>query len=71
MNHITYITFGQSHAHAVNGKTFDKDCVAMIPCSSAAEGRAKAFEIFGGKFCFSYFDETPDMTYFPRGLMEV
>jgi hypothetical protein len=26
----TYVTFGQDHAHAVNGKTFDKDCVAII-----------------------------------------
>ena len=23
----TYVTFGQTHVHSVNGKTFDKDCV--------------------------------------------
>ena len=70
----TYITFGQSHAHAVNGKTFDKDCVAVIEAESAEAGRNVAFETFGDKFCFSYAepDFKPDMMkYFPRGLIEL
>lgn len=71
----TYITFGQSHVHAVNGKTFDKDCVAAIESNSEEEGREKAFEYFGDKFCFSYFGKTPDMRYFlryfHRGVIEV
>lgn len=67
----TYVTFGQVHAHRINGKTFDKDCVAVIESDTAAEGRSKAFELFGRKFCFEYFNELPEMKYFPRGLIEV
>lgn len=67
----TYITFGQSHTHRVNGKTLDCDCVAAIESASHDEGRTKAFEYFGDKFCFSYFEKAPDMRYFPRGVIEV
>lgn len=67
----TYVTFGQDHIHRVNNKMFDKDCVAVLPSSNANEGRAFAFEIFGDKFCFEYFNKPPQMKYFPRGLIEV
>lgn len=71
----TYVTFGQTHVHSVNGKTFDKDCVAVIESSSPQEGRAKAFELFGPKFCFEYpeehWDEESQLKYFPRGYIEV
>ena len=70
----TYVTFGQAHAHAVNGKTFDKDCVAVITCDSAEEGRALAFELFDCTFCMEYHGEQFDMNdldYYPRGLIGV
>jgi len=67
----TYITFGQQHIHRVNGKTFDCDCVAAIPSRNEGEGRERAFELFGPKFCFSYQDEKPEMKFFPRGIIEV
>lgn len=70
----TYITFGQSHTHSVNGKTFDKDTVAVIHSESAEAGRAKAFEIFGDKFCFEYsekFWSRDNLAYFPKGYLEV
>jgi O-phosphoseryl-tRNA(Cys) synthetase len=70
----TYVTFGQDHVHRVNGKTFDHNCVAVIESPSSEEGRAKAFELFGPKFCFEYFDTEWDeksMKYYPRGYMEV
>lgn len=70
----TYITFGQDHAHSVAGRTFDKDCVAVINCENMKEGREKAFEYFDGKFCFSYHEDSfnhDSMKYFPRGLIEV
>ena len=50
----TYVTFGFDHAHAIDGKTFDKDCVAIIHSSGAEEYRDLAFEYFGRKFCFEY-----------------
>ena len=65
-----YITFGQVHAHSVNGRTFDKDCVAVIKCSDHNYGRALAFKYFGDRFCTSY-DTLPNMSYYPRGLIAV
>ena len=69
----TYVTFGQAHAHAVNGKTFDKDCIAVVNGD-----RAKVFELFGDKFCFEYSEAEwqeqvmdAKMHYFPRGYLEV
>ena len=69
-----YITFGQSHAHAVNSKTFDKDSVAVIECTSYSDGREKAFDYFDNKFHNCYGEEEFDesiMVYFPRGLINV
>ena len=65
-----YITFGQIHAHSVNGKTFDRNCVAVIEAKTYQEGRNLAFEYFGDKWCFAY-DKEPEMKYFNRGLMKV
>jgi len=69
-----YITFGQVHAHSVNGKTFDKDSVAAISCNSYADGRKKAFEYFDNKFHNAYVEEDINeklLSYFPRGIIEV
>jgi hypothetical protein len=70
----TFVTFGQAHRHEINGEIFDKDCVAVIDCDGPDDGRKKAFEIFGRKFCFEYFDsevDRIDMEYFPRGFIEI
>lgn len=70
----TYITFGHSHAHSVNGKTFDKDCIAVIEAPTENAARKIAFEAFEGKFCFSYSEDRWDeskMNYFPRGYIEL
>ncbi len=67
-----YITFGQIHVHSVNGRTFDKDCVAVINAKSENEGRKLAFEYFGDKWFTSYTDLIScDLKYFPRGLIYV
>lgn len=70
----TFFTFGQEHAHSVNGKTFDKDCVCVIEAEDEGAARDKAFEVFGPKFCFSYpeakWDES-SMSYFPRGYINL
>ena len=70
----TYVTFGQSHAHTINGKTLNKDTVAVIDCVDMADGRKRAFEYFDSKFCFSYFEDEfnhDTMVYFPLGFVEV
>jgi len=69
-----YITFGQVHTHSINGKTFDRDCVAVIDCENETDGRKKAFEYFGGKFCFLHLEvwcNKENMKFFPRGLIRV
>ena len=69
----TYVTFGQEHIHKVNGKIFDKDCVAVIESPSAKRGREIAFELFGPKFCFEYPEKhfnMENMHFFPRGFIK-
>lgn len=65
------VTFGQEHAHRVNGYTFDKDSVAVITANSEKEAREIAFELFGPKFFTTYseaeFDQSGDIRYYPRG----
>jgi hypothetical protein len=67
----TYVTFGQIHVHSINGKTFDKNSVAVIERETAEEGRLAAMDIFDGIFHQTFYDELPAMEYFPRGLIEV
>jgi hypothetical protein len=67
----TYVTFGQVHVHSINGKTFDKDCVALIKADNSGRGRDRAMEIFKGSFFTTYSPNPPDMEWFPRGIIEV
>jgi hypothetical protein len=67
-----YVTFGWSHTHRANGKTFDCDCVAVIEAETFEEGRKllklldlylqQVIKIPNGK---------KDMKYFPRGYLEL
>ena len=72
----TYITFGQIHVHSIGGKTFDKDCLAVVNHDEPGEGRELAFKIFGGVFHNSYEEPGPALlddllNYYPRGIIEV
>jgi len=68
----TYITFGQVHAHSVEGRTFDKDCVACITHDEKVNARDIAFELFDDKWHNSYSHwEDVKLEYFPRGIIEV
>ncbi len=64
---VSYFTFGQSHAHAVGGFTYDKDVVVKIV---ADDPRRVMYEIFGDKWSMEY-DELPDLKLFPRGVKEI
>jgi len=69
-----YITFGQIHVHSINGKTLDKDCIAVINAKDYKSGRALAFEWFEGEFhnCYTEDKITDELlSYFPQGLIEV
>ena len=64
-----YVTFGQVHTHSVDGKTFDRDCVAVVRASDYGEARKIAFKTFGAKWAFIY-EEVPDVKkFYGRGLM--
>ena len=69
----TFITFGQVHTHSVEGKTFDKDCVACIIHDEKVNGRDIAFQLCGDKFMTSYTmkDLETIMNFYPRGVIEV
>ncbi len=71
----TFITFGQIHVHSINGKTIDKDCVAVINHTKDEDGRAIAFELFGNKYSMEYpekyWKESDMLHYYPRGYVEV
>lgn len=64
-----YITFGQIHVHSIDGKTFDKDCVAEIEAENKGEAHDKAMEIFGG--VFHNVNEKPNLEYYPRGIIKL
>lgn len=70
-----YVTFGQAHAHRVNGITLDCDCIAYYEADSWREGRDKAFEYFGDKFMTDYHGEKEiekiQFHYFPRGVIKI
>lgn len=65
-----YFTFGQSHTHSVNGKTFDKDCVVEIETNDSDSARKIMFDTFGQKWASQY-DELPDMQFYPRGVFKL
>lgn len=64
----SYFTFGQSHIHYhSNNRVFDKDCVAKV---TAEDPRQTMFDTFGNKWSMQY-DEIPDMSFYPRGIIEL
>ena len=70
----TYVTFGQTHTHSVNGITLDKNTVAVLSAENREHGRQKAFDYFGAKFCFEYFDDQwndDDIKYYPAGYVYI
>jgi hypothetical protein len=70
----TFVTFGQVHTHSVNGIILDKDCVAVLNCKDALDGRMQAHKLFGDKFFTTYYGKNfnkDKLKFFPRGLIEL
>ncbi len=65
-----YFSFGQSHAHSVNGRTFDKDSLVEIEADNSGNARRTMFETFGGKWSMQY-NDPPPMEHFPRGIIQL
>ena len=68
-----YITFGQIHTHSVNGKTFDKNCLAEIEAETHKAAHELAVDIFKEKFHHCHTEkELPNVIeYYPRGVIKV
>ena len=64
-----YISFGQSHAHRVNSKTFDCNSLCRIYAGSMSEARQAAFDAFGNKWHNAYTE--PNLEYYPRGIIDL
>lgn len=64
-----YFSFGQDHRHVIAGTVFDANCLVKIQNDDGG-ARKKMFELFGPKWCAQY-TELPDMTFFPRGVIEL
>jgi len=67
-----YVTFGQKHIHTIDGKTLDKDTVAVYQADSDKEGREKAFQLFGPNFFTDYHDtawKEDKLQFFPKGYL--
>lgn len=68
------LTFGQAHAHEINGRKFDKDTVARITAADYYDCREIAFDTFGKRWCFIYeekdFDKE-DLHYYKNGIVDL
>ena len=63
----SWFTFGQDHAHRINGTTLDRNIVLKI---TAEDPREVMFQYFDTKWAMEY-DKEPNMSYFPRGVLEL
>ena len=63
-----YISFGQAHTHAISGHTIDKDCIVVLEADSKAAAHQRAMDTFD-KIFHRVYEEEPDMSLFPRGLI--
>lgn len=66
-----YISFGQGHAHSVDGITYDKDALCLIEAPSELPARRQAIELFDREWSDIYYEkELPDLLrYFLRGVV--
>lgn len=66
-----YISFGQVHAHSINGQTFDKDSLMAVEAPSELDARLGIFQLTKGKWCGLYPEEQLEtvLHYFPRGVI--
>lgn len=62
-----YISFGQSHVHRVNGKTFDADSLCEIDALHEDKAREMAFQTFGREWANVYDTLDGHLDFFPRG----
>lgn len=65
-----WFSFGQTHVHSVNGKTFDKDCLVEI---TSDDPRQTMFDTFGDKWSMQYDESRKEKSlhYYRRGVIKL
>ena len=67
-----YVSFGQIHTHRIGSTTFDCDSLLVIEATDIAEARDRVFKSqIKDKFFTIYDEDNVDLSYFPRGAIEV
>ena len=65
-----YFTFGQAHAHDIDGIVYDRDIVVEVTAESYGAARKRFMKYFGTEWAFQY-TEKPDMHFFPGGITQL
>ena len=69
---LTYITFGQTHTHNIEGVILNKDVVGVVEADSFKDACEIVTNTFGQEYCFSYPEEhwsESKMRFFPDGYI--
>ena len=66
-----YISFGQTHAHRIDGRTYDCDSLMLVEAPGELVARIGLNQLLAGKWCGLYQEaELPDMLrYYRRGVI--
>lgn len=64
-----YISFGQSHAHSIDGLTYDKDSLMCVEAPDEISARIGVNKLLNGIWCGIYTDLDTVAHYFPRGVI--
>ena len=66
-----YFSFGQAHIHFINDVKYDKDCIVKIYATNEHEAQDRMMRAFGEQWSMRYDEKTLDMSFFPRGIIEL
>lgn len=66
-----FISFGQVHAHVIEGRTYDKDSLMLVEAPGKIVARIGVTQITGGKWSSLYQEEELGdvLHHFPRGVI--
>jgi hypothetical protein len=66
-----YLSFGRQHNHSIDGKTYNKDCLALIEGPDLTTCRKYAGAYFGNAYAVEYLGIPPDLCCYPQGIIIV
>ena len=67
-----FISFGQGHAHRIDGFTYDCDSLMLVEAKDEMTARLGLNQLLKGKWSSLYHQLSSDtLRYFPRGVINV